>query len=50
MGIFSIHHVDVGFFPTDICLTSVTRAKCGIRSTLCWEIPNISGSIKLFAL
>ena len=33
-----------------ICLTSVTRAKCGIRSTLCWKIPNISGSIELFAL
>ena len=33
-----------------ICLTSVTRAKCGICSTLCWKIPNISGSIELFAL
>ena len=28
-----------------ICLTSLTRAKCGIPSTLCWKIPNISGSI-----
>ena len=27
------------------CLTSLTRAKCGVRSTLCWKIPNISGSI-----
>ena len=24
--------------------------KCGTRSTLCWKIPNISGSIELFAL
>ena len=34
----------------EICLTSLTRAKCGTRSTLCWKNPNISGSIKLFAL
>ena len=33
-----------------ICLTSLTRSKCGIPSTLCWKIPNISGSIELFAL
>ena len=33
-----------------ICLTSLTLAKCGIPSTLCWKIPNISGSIELFAL
>ena len=33
-----------------ICLTSVTRVKCGVRSTLCWKIPNISGSIELFGL
>ena len=33
-----------------ICLTSLPRAKCGVRSTLCWKIPNISGSIELFAL
>ena len=26
-----------------ICLTSVTRVKCGICSTLCWKIGNISG-------
>ena len=40
-----------GWFQTnDICLTSLTRAKCGVRSTLCWKIPNISGSIQLFAL
>ena len=36
--------------PLSICLTSLTRAKCGVRSTLCWKIPNISGSIELFAL
>ena len=35
------------FLGQNICLTSVTHAKCGIRSTLCWKIPNISGSIKL---
>ena len=33
-----------------ICLTSLTRAKCGVRSTLCWKNPNISGSTELFAL
>ena len=33
-----------------ICLTSVTRVKCGIRSTLCWKIGNISGSTELFGL
>ena len=34
----------------NICLASLTRAKCGTRSTLCWKNPNISISIKLFAL
>ena len=29
------------------CLTSVTHAKCGIRSTLCWKTWNISGSTEL---
>ena len=33
-----------------ICLTSLTHAKCGTRSTLCWKVGNISGSIELFAL
>ena len=33
-----------------ICLSSVTHAKCGIHSTLCWKIGNISGSTELFAL
>ena len=28
-----------------ICLTSVTRVKYGIRSTLCWKIGIISGPI-----
>ena len=32
------------------CLTSLTRAKCGTRSTLCWKVGNISGSTELFAL
>ena len=27
-----------------ICLTSLTRAKCGVRSTLCCKVGNISGS------
>ena len=31
-----------------ICLTSVTRVKCGVRSTLCWKTGNISGSTELF--
>ena len=34
----------------NICLTSLTRAKCGTRSTLCWKILNISDSTELFAL
>ena len=38
------------FYMKYIRLTSLTRAKCGIPSTLCWKIPNISGSIQLFAL
>ena len=38
------------YTDTKICLTSLTRAKCGTRSTLCWKIPNISGSTKLFGL
>ena len=33
-----------------ICLTSVTRAKCGTRSTLCWKIRNISGSTEFFCI
>ena len=33
-----------------ICLTSLTCAKCGTRSTLCWKILNISDSTELFAL
>ena len=39
-----------GLLSNTICLTSVMRAKCSIRSTLCWKIPNISSSIELFAL
>ena len=33
-----------------ICPISVTRVKCGIRSTLCPKIGNISGSTELFGL
>ena len=33
-----------------ICTFSVTCVKCGIRSTLCWKIGNISGSTELFGL
>ena len=33
-----------------ICTFSVTCVKCGIRSTFCWKISNISGSTELFGL
>ena len=33
-----------------ICTISVNCVKCGIRSTLCWKIGNISGSTELFGL
>ena len=33
-----------------ICLTPVTRVKCGVHSTLCWKIENISDSPELFGL
>ena len=35
------------FLNINICLTSVTRVKCSIHSTLCWKITNIFGSTKL---
>ena len=38
------------FSDKHICLTSVTRVKCGVRSTLCWKIGIISGSTELFGL
>ena len=44
------HNPDHEFIPYKIfsklyiCLTSVTRVKCGVRSTLCWKVGNISGS------
>ena len=41
---------DICLSETYICLTSVTRVKCGVRSTLCWKVGNISGSTELFAL
>ena len=41
---------EVEKFQVNICLTSLTRAKCGTRSTLCWKILNISDSTELFAL
>ena len=47
---FDVCHLFFGPFRSVICLTSVTRAKCGVCSTLCWKIPNISGSTELFAL
>ena len=43
---FKVSNNFVGY----ICLTSVTRVKCGVRSTLCWKIGNISGSTELFGL
>ena len=33
-----------------ICPISVTRIKCGVRSTLSWKIGNISGSTEFFGL
>ena len=49
--IFSLHGVKFAAF---CCIGydsfSVTCVKCGIRSTLCWKISNISGSIELFGL
>ena len=36
------------FMEIYICLTSLTRAKCGARSTLYWKILNISTSTELF--
>ena len=44
MTIYQIYHRLVSIIVTHICLTSVTRVKCGVRSTLCWTIANISGS------
>ena len=38
-----VHVFLLGQRATYICLTSVTRAKCGIRSTLCWKVGNTSG-------
>ena len=38
------------FYNNNNSLTSLTRAKCGTRSTLCWKVGNISGSTELFAL
>ena len=32
----------------NIRLTSLTRAKCGVPSTLCWKIGKISTSTELF--
>ena len=33
-----------------ICTISVTCVKCGVHSTLCWKIANISHSTELFGL
>ena len=38
------------YMVINICLTSLTRAKCDTRSTLFWKILNISDSTELFAL
>ena len=43
-------HLDEFLVMEYICPISVTRVKCGIRSTLCWKIGNISGSTELFGL
>ena len=49
-SVSTVFPLDKIHMKNNICLTSLTRAKCGTRSTLCWKNPNISGSIKLFAL
>ena len=41
-------YVSDGKVVSFICLTSLTHAKCGTRSTLCWKILNISTSTELF--
>ena len=46
----TISPVTLKLMNTYICLTSLTRAKCGTRSTLCWKILNISDSTELFTL
>ena len=43
MWLFCLFLVFFGISQKSVCLTSVTRAKCGIRSTLCWKVENISG-------
>ena len=40
----SLHVNFKGNMSKFICLTSLTRAKCGVCSTLCWKVGNISGS------
>ena len=41
------HHT---YTNNTICTISATCAKCGVRSTFCWKIANISGSTELFGL
>ena len=50
MIIFKILFSQKTLYIVLICLTSLTHAKCGTRSTLCWKIKNISGSTERFAL
>ena len=33
----------INYSINGICLTSLTCVKCGVRSTLCWKVWNISG-------
>ena len=40
----------IEFVEDCLCSISVARVKCGIHSTLCCKIGNISGSTKLFGL
>ena len=40
--------IDILLLIEHICLTSLTRAKCGVPSTLCWKIGKISTSTELF--
>ena len=40
--LFTYVHV-IRILSENICLTSTKHAKCGIRSTLCWKVGDISG-------
>ena len=49
-GAWDTHKKNCKVIREVICLTSLTCAKCGTRSTLYWKILNISDSTELFTL